>query len=171
MKTLPKILLSSILLLSTNSLFADDTKDIVFDKWVDEITKPKVVLGAGYNEGNFGISFLVNTTLGLSNDESGKTNSYLMVDLTQYRFGFAYGYDILNNKGLSGIQLIPFIGLSVDTTTSDVGYYTGIRTHAALANNFGAEIGYKYYLSKPIKDSPDTKDDKSYGFANITYQW
>ena len=140
-----------------------------FENWVEKNTKPKQYFGIGYNEEGLGISYGVNTSFGIYDTE--ETNFYSFVDYANNRITISEGYDVLNNQGLQGLQLIPFVGLSVDTSSAKVGTFVGIRTRYSVMENLGMTLGYKYYLSKPIEGSGDTKETKDYVFGTIDYQF
>lgn len=141
-----------------------------YSNWVDTNTVNKKWFGVGYAEGTFGVTFGVNTTLGVYSDES--TNWYSMFDFSEYRLGFSQGYDLFQNYGVKGLQLIPFAGFSVDTSSADLGFFAGIRSRINVYNNWGLSLGYKYYISKPTEGSNDKEEDtKGYVFSNIEYRF
>lgn len=142
-----------------------------YSDWVDTNTVNKKWFGVGYNEGSFGATFGVNTTLGIYSDES--TNWYSIIDFSEYRLTFSQGYDLMQNYGVKGFQLIPFAGFSVDTSSAELGFFGGIRSRVNVYDNWGLSVGYKHYISKPTDGSSrDTeKDTKGYVFTNLEYRF
>lgn len=180
-----KNLLKSMLILglTTNLSFAyndgwdkpttevqNEVQERNYSNWVDTNTVNKKWFGVGYNEGGFGATFGVNTTLGIYSDEA--TNWYSIIDFSENRLTFSQGYDVMQNYGVKGFQIIPFAGFSVDTSSAELGVFAGVRSRVQVYDNWGVSLGYKQYLSKPTEGSRDTEEDtKGYVFSNVEYRF
>ena len=86
-----------------------------------------------------------------------------LIEFTNNRLNFSEGYDIMQNNGLRGFQLIPYLGFSVDTSSSNLGTFTGIKAKYNINTELSLASSYKQYISKPIDGgSNDTSDKKGY---------
>lgn len=171
MKNKMKIVLSTLLLssvLSANDGWGESTykKDDGYNQtenysnWVDKNTVNRKYFGMGYDEGGLGVTFGVNTNFGIY--DTDETNFYTTIDFTNYRLTFTEGYDILQNNGLRNFQIIPFVGFSVDTRSSELGTFGGVKARYNVTTDWAISASYKHYFDKPLEGSADDKDDVDY---------
>lgn len=166
-----KILTVSIILsmFSIESFAQSRIENAAFSKWVEAKTQKRQMLGIGINEGGLGVQYGVNTNFSFYGTE--ESNFYTFLELSNNRIEFVEGYDMLQNYGLKDIQLIPAAGLSVDTSSSSIGFFVETKARWNFSDSFAAEVGYKYFLTKPTVGSGDTSDTKGYVTSYISYQF
>lgn len=126
----------------------EDYSDEAFNRWVKEVSYPTQNVGLGIDEGTFALQYQVNTNFGLM--DVSKTNWYSDFIVNNYRAEFLEEYDILNNKGFKGIQIMPFAGFGLDLSTADFSFITGIKTRYNFDRHWGIEGAIKYFLVKQV---------------------
>lgn len=180
LKTITKLSIIGLLASSTlmagdgwrdyNKTYDSNNRSRNFSKWVDKNTIPKKYFGGGYSEGGPGITFGVNTDFGTMNQVD--TNLYSMLEMNENRIEFMEGYDVMGNFGLRGFQVIPFLGISIDTSAADLGVFTGAKLRYSIVENWGVSAGMKFFLTKPSADeTEDPSSDKTYFFSTVEYQY
>jgi hypothetical protein len=166
-----KIVLSGVLLgILSSTLFGQSKiESDAFNNWIEESTHNRQLIGLGTNEGGVGVQYGVNTDFSFYG--SDKTNFYTFLELSNNRIESAEGYDILENYGLKDLQVIPTLGLSVDTSSAKLGAFAEIKGRYNFGDSYGAEVSYKYFISKPTVGSGDTSETKGYIAAYLSYQF
>jgi hypothetical protein len=156
-------------LLCTESFAQSKIENVAFTKWIESKTQTRQMLGIGLNEGGLGVQYGINTDFTFYGTE--ETNFYTFLELSNNRIEFAEGYDMLQNYGLKGIQFIPAVGISTDTSSAAIGFFTEVKLRWNFSDSFGAEVGYKYFIQKPTEGSGDTSNTKGYITSYISYQF
>jgi len=82
-----------------------------------------------------------------------------------------FGYDLFQQYGFKNFQLIPEIGLSVDTSSAKIGSLSSLKLRYNITDSIGIGTGVKYFFNKPIENSGDDEDTKTYLFMYLSYQF
>lgn len=163
------IIIFIVLIVSVLNLNAKSLSDDAFNEWVSENSKSIQTFGLGYNEGGLGITYGVNVSPVLF--DTKKSNFYTFIEISNNRLEFLEGYDLLRNYGLDGVQFIPSLGMSIDTSSAKMGFLYSTKLRYNFYDNYAISIGQRYFFYKPTTDSGDNSKDKNYLFGFIEYQF
>ena len=163
------LLVGLLVFLSFTSLSASSIQEEAYNEWIQNKTENNQQIGIGFNENGLGIVYGVNTDFSFYG--TNKSNLYSFIELSNDRIEMLFGYDLLQQYGFKNFQLIPEIGLSVDTSSAKIGSLSSLKLRYNITNDIGIGTGVKYFFNKPITNSGDNTDTKFYYFTYLSYQF